>query len=99
MSLRIKINDDEITLFDNQTGEWNSNVILSINRDNIVLKVSKKIREFIKESDIWLLFAPIKQHRLNITIQKATELGISKFIPCLTGYTNNNSYKLQKFKS
>ena len=87
--LRIKIND-EITLFDNQTGEWNSNVIL-INRDNIVLKVSRKIREFIKESDIWLLFAPIKQHRLNITIQKATELGISKFIPCLTGYTNNNS--------
>ena len=86
--LRIKI-DDEIMLFDNITGEWFSRVI-SINRDNIVLQVSKKNKDLSKESNIWLAFAPIKQHRLNITIQKATELGVTKFIPCTTNYTNNN---------
>ena len=82
-------NDDEILLLDNQTGEWLSRII-SINRDNTVLQVFKKNKKLIQESDIWLAFAPIKQHRINITIQKATELGISKFIPCLTDHTNNH---------
>ena len=86
--LRVKIND-EIMVFDNQTGEWFSKVI-SINRDNVVLQILKKEKDMRSESDIWLLFAPIKQYRLNITIQKATELGVSKLIPCTTNYTNNN---------
>ena len=85
---RVKIND-EIIIFDNQTGEWFSKV-LSINRDNIVLQILKKNKDIKVESDIWLVFAPIKQHRLNITIQKATELGVSKLIPCETNYTNFN---------
>ena len=86
--LRVKIND-ELMIFDNQTGEWFSKV-MSINRDNIVLQILKKNRDIACESDIWLVFAPIKQQRLNITIQKATELGVSKLIPCVTNYTNNN---------
>ena len=86
--LRVKIND-EIMVFDNLTGEWFSK-IMSINRDNIALQILIKNRDIGVESDIWLVFAPIKLHRLNITIQKATELGISKLVPCLTNYTNNN---------
>ena len=87
--IRSKI-DDKISIFDGKTGEWIAK-ILSINRDNTTLKVLKKNREIEKESDVWLIFAPIKQHRLNITIQKATELGISKFIPCHTNYSNNKN--------
>ena len=86
--LRVKIND-EIAVFDSQTGEWISKII-SINRDYIALQVLKKIRSITSESDIWLVFSPIKQYRLNISIQKATELGVSKLIPCKTNYTNNN---------
>ena len=86
--LRVKIND-EIMVFDNQTGEWFSKV-MSINRDNVVLQVLKKNRDINGELDIWLVFAPIKQFRLNIAVQKATELGVSKLLPCLTNYTNNN---------
>ena len=86
--LRVRVSD-EIMVFDNQTGEWISKVI-SINRDNIVLQILNKNRDLIIESDIWLLFAPIKQFRLNITLQKATELGVSKLIPCITNYTNSS---------
>ena len=86
--LRSKIND-EITILDNITGEWNSKII-SINRDNTVLSVLKKNREIQNEADVWLAIAPIEQHRLNITIQKATELGVTKLIPCTTDYTDNN---------
>jgi len=69
------------------TGEWLSKV-LSVNRNNIVLRVIEKTKNIVKVQDLWLIFAPIKQHRMNIAIQKATELGVSKIIPCLTNYSN-----------
>ena len=56
--LRVKIHD-YILVFDNQTGEWLSRVI-SIDRDNIVLQILKINRDQKNESDIWLVFAPIK---------------------------------------
>ena len=84
--MRIKINDS-IKIFDGLTGEWLSNV-LSINRDSTVLRVIEKTNNIVKGLDMWLIFAPIKQHRMSIAIQKATELGVSKIFPCLTDYTN-----------
>ena len=84
--LRIKIQDN-ILVFDSLTGEWLSKVV-SINRDNIVLQVIKKTKELKYENDVWLIFAPIKLFRMNITVQKATELGISRFLPCITQNTN-----------
>ena len=84
--LRIKLND-KINLFDGITGEWEARVI-SISKEEITLRISKKIREFEHQPDIWLIFAPIKIYRLNITIQKAVELGVSKLIPCKTEFSN-----------
>ena len=84
--LRVKLND-VINIFDGITGEWRSQVI-SISKDTTALKVEKKIREFEMQPDIWLIFAPIKLFRLNIIIQKAVELGVSKFIPCKTEFSN-----------
>ena len=94
--LRIK-NEDNINLFDGLTGEWLSKVI-SINRDNIVLQIQNKLRDIPQESDLWLIFAPIKSYRMNITIQKATELGISRFIPILTEYTNQSKINFKNFE-
>ena len=84
--LRIK-SGDEIILFDGISGEWLSKVI-SINRDNTALRISKNLKKIKKSLDIWLIFAPIKQNRMSLAIQKATELGVSKIIPCKTQFTN-----------
>jgi len=94
--LRIKIQDN-ILIFDGLTGEWLSKVI-SINRDNVVLQVLKKTRETKYETDVWLIFAPIKLFRMNIIIQKATELGISRFIPCITQNTNQPKINIRNLK-
>ena len=91
--LRIKVKD-LITVFDGVTGEWLSEVI-SINRDNIVLQIKKKISEIEKETDLWLIFSPIKLFRMNITIQKATELGVSQFFPCITQNTNQTKINMR----
>ena len=61
---------------------------MSINRENTVLRVTNIINKLKKSNDIWLVFAPIKHHRMSLAIQKATELGVSKIIPCITEFTN-----------
>ena len=94
--LRIKIQDN-VLVFDGLTGEWLSKVV-SINRDNVVLQVVNKAREIKFETDIWLIFAPIKSFRMNITIQKATELGITRFVPCITNNTNQVKINIQNLK-
>ncbi len=94
--LRIKIND-KIIVFDGKTGEWEAAVI-SVNRDNIVLRVIKLNKKIKKSNDIWLIFSPIKQSRMSIAIQKATELGVSKIIPCFTEFTNLKKINLKSIK-
>ena len=94
--LRIKV-QDLINIIDGVTGEWLSEVI-SINRDNTVLQVKKKIFEIKDEADLWLIFCPIKLYRMNITIQKATELGVSRFIPCISQNTNFTKINTRNLK-
>ena len=56
-----------------------------------------KLKAIELETDVWLIFAPIKSFRMNITIQKATELGVSRFIPCLTQNTNQTKINIKSF--
>ena len=91
--MRIKIND-KINIFDGISGEWTSTVI-AINRENIALRVNENIKKMKSSPDLWLIFAPIKQNRMGIAIQKATEIGVSKIIPCFTEYTNFKKINLR----
>jgi len=80
-----------ISIF-NSHGEWNSK-IKSYEKGKAHIKVLDKVRGHQRhrkellykenEKKIWLAFSPIKQNPLNFMIQKATELGIQKFIPLL----------------
>ena len=70
----------------NQKGEWEAK-IKEINKGIIEFLVIKKLRSSSNEREIWLAFSPIKLNYLNLMIQKATELGVTKFIPILTERT------------
>jgi len=82
--MRIKT-DESFSLF-NQSGEWEAKV-LDINKGIVEFSVTKKLRSAENEKEIWLAFAPIKLNYLNLMIQKATEIGITRFIPILTERT------------
>ena len=70
----------------NQSGEWEAKVD-NINKGNVEFTIIKKIRSAESTKEICLAFAPIKLNYLNLMLQKATELGITKFIPILTDRT------------
>ena len=82
--MRINIGQS-FSLF-NQSGEWEAK-IKEINKEIVEFLVIKKLRSANNERDIWLAFAPIKLNYLNLMIQKATELGVTRFIPILTERT------------
>ena len=82
--MRIKTNES-FSLF-NQSGEWEAKV-LDINKGIVEFIVVKKLRSSKNEKEIWLAFAPIKINYLNLMIQKATEIGVTRFIPILTERT------------
>ena len=70
----------------NQSGEWEAKVE-NINKGIVEFLVIKKLRSANREKEIWLAFAPIKLNYLNLMIQKATEIGVTRFIPLLTERT------------
>ena len=82
--MRINIGKN-FSLF-NQNGEWEAR-ITNITKGIVEFSTIKKIRSNDNKKEIWLAFAPIKLNYLNLMIQKATELGVSKFIPILTERT------------
>ena len=82
--MRINIGEN-FSLF-NQSGEWEAKVD-NINKGIVEFTIMKKLRSPHNEKEIWLAFAPIKLNYLNLMIQKATEIGITRFIPILTERT------------
>ena len=70
----------------NQSGEWEAKVE-NIDKGIVEFLVIKKLRSANREKEIWLAFAPIKLNYLNLMVQKATEIGITRFIPILTERT------------
>ena len=70
----------------NKSGEWEAKVE-NIDKGIVEFLVIKKLRSANREKEIWLAFAPIKINYLNLMIQKATEIGVTRFIPLLTERT------------
>ena len=86
LSKVMRINTGENFSLFNHSGEWQAKVD-NINKGIVEFTIMKKLRSPNNEKEIWLAFAPIKLNYLNLMIQKATELGVTKFIPILTERT------------
>ena len=94
--MRIK-EGESFSLF-NDGGEWEAK-INEIKKGIVNFIIVKKLKNSENNSEIWLAFTPIKLNYLNFMIQKATELGVTKFIPILTQRTmvrDLNSERLNK---
>ncbi len=94
--MRIKKNDF-LKLFNGKDGEWLAKIV-KIEKKVAEVYLEKKINKQKDSPDLWLLFAPIKKDRLNILVQKATELGVINFVPIKTERTNINKINLKNLK-
>jgi len=72
--------------FFNKDGEWLSQIIF-LERDRIEVKFLNKVKESSKLSNIELAICLVKKSPMEIILQKATELGVSKIIPIVSERT------------
>jgi len=78
--MRLKIGDN-FSLFNNN-GEWQAK-ILNVSKFIVEFIVTKQLRQKENIKELWLAFSPIKSNYFNFMIQKATELGVTKFLPII----------------
>lgn len=82
--MRVKVNET-FSLF-NENVEWEAK-IKEISNGIVGFIITKQLRQKENLKEIWLAFSPIKSNYFNFMIQKATELGVTKFIPVITDRT------------
>lgn len=75
--LRMKVGE-EVALFNGRDGEWRA-VLHAAAKRGISLQVKERLRPHRLPPDLWLLFAPIKSGRIDLVVEKATELGVRGF--------------------
>ena len=78
----MRVKKNEVFSLFNSNGEWEAKV-LSISKSIIEFKIIKQLRQKENIKDLWLAFSPIKSNYQNFMIQKATELGVTKFLPII----------------
>jgi len=78
--MRIKKNG-VFSLF-NSSGEWEAKII-DISKNIVEFNITKQLRQKQSPKELWLVFSPIKSNYFNFMIQKATELGVTKFLPVI----------------
>ena len=78
----MRVKEKEVFSLFNNNGEWEAKV-LSISKSIIEFKTTKQLRQKENFKELWLAFSPIKSNYQNFMIQKATELGVTKFLPII----------------
>ena len=78
----MRVKENEVFSIFNKEGEWEAK-ILGISKSIVEFKTMKQLRQKENTKELWLAFSPIKSNYQNFMLQKATELGITKFLPII----------------
>tara|TARA_B100000609_G_scaffold184002_1_gene166743 strand:- start:338 stop:946 length:609 start_codon:yes stop_codon:yes gene_type:complete len=78
----MRVKENEVFSLFNNEGEWEAK-ILEISKSIVKFKITKRLRQKENVKELWLAFSPIKSNYQNFMIQKATELGVTKFLPII----------------
>ena len=82
LSKVMRVKENEVFSLFNSDGEWEAKV-LTVLKSIIEFKITKQLRKKENIKELWLAFSPIKSNYQNFMIQKATELGVTKFLPII----------------
>ena len=82
LSKVMRVKENEVFSLFNKEGEWEAKV-LGISKNTVEFKIIKQLRQKEITKELWLAFSPIKSNYQNFMLQKATELGVTKFLPII----------------
>jgi 16S rRNA (uracil1498-N3)-methyltransferase len=83
--MRMRVGDG-VRLFNGEDGEWAARLV-RIDRRSCSLRPEKQVAPQVSEPGPWLAFALLKRARLDLVVEKATELGAERLLPVITRRT------------
>ncbi|HZP79326.1 MAG TPA: 16S rRNA (uracil(1498)-N(3))-methyltransferase [Pseudolabrys sp.] len=86
---------DAVLVFNGRDGEWRA-TLAGTGKRAAALRLDERVRAQTAACDLQLLFAPLKHARLDYTVQKAVEMGVSRLIPVLTRHTQVARVNLER---
>ncbi|HJD60004.1 MAG TPA: 16S rRNA (uracil(1498)-N(3))-methyltransferase [Rickettsia endosymbiont of Omalisus fontisbellaquei] len=92
--LRLKVND-ALRIFNGIDGEFLVE-ITDIGKNNLAVKIKEQLKKPYTESALTLAIAIIKQDKLMLTINMATQLGVTKIIPLITERCQFRSVNIER---
>ena len=93
----MRVKENEVFSLFNKNGEWEAK-ILGISKSIVEFKTIKQLRQKENNKELWLAFSPIKSNYQNFMIQKATELGVTKFLPVIFDRTVVRKINTERLK-
>ena len=78
---------DRIAVFNGRDGEWLVS-LTNITKKTGVMQVEQCRKPQQQETDLWLVFALLKRGPVDMIVEKAAELGVSRLNPVFTERTN-----------
>jgi len=93
----MRIKKNEVFSLFNNNGEWRVK-FLGISKGVVEFKTVKQLRKKENSKELWLAFSPIKSNFQNFMIQKATELGVTKFLPIIFDRTIVRKINIERLK-
>ena len=89
---------DRVELFNGRDGQWRARIAVLDRRGGSYV-IESRTREQAAEDGPWLLIAPVKRARLDLIVEKATELGVARICPVSTARTNSERVNLERLAS
>ncbi|MBM3572983.1 MAG: 16S rRNA (uracil(1498)-N(3))-methyltransferase [Alphaproteobacteria bacterium] len=89
---------DRIALFNGRDGECEAR-IEALTKKGARIVVGRQRHRQSREPDLWLLFAPIKRQRIDILVEKATELGVAALHPVFTQHTTVDRVNIDRLRA
>lgn len=83
-----------VKVFNGLHGEWLATYYPQ--KKTAFLTLTQFLRKQISLPSLWLVFCPLKKDALRFLIEKTTELGVTKFMPVQTHYTDSKYYTQEK---
>jgi 16S rRNA (uracil1498-N3)-methyltransferase len=95
--LRLKAGE-AVLVFNGRDGEWQAHLAESGKR-TASLAIAAQTRPQTKAADLHYLFVPLKSARLDYTVQKAVEMGVSRLQPVLTRHGQVTRVNLERMRA
>ena len=89
---------DAVAAFNGRDGEWLGR-IEALEKRGAALRMERRLAPQPEESDLWLLFAPLKRGPGDLLVTKAVELGASALMPVMTTRTSASRVRRERMRA